>query len=77
MSRNIDRITDLIAQLEDISGELTDLLDEERDRRAIPHLREADRLILEAVCALEEVGPDYEGPVLRTGDIVIMHKIGR
>lgn len=77
MSKNIDRVTELIAQLEDISGELEDLLDEERDRRAIPHLRDANSRIQEAVRALEEVGPDYEGPVLRTGDVVIMHKIGR
>lgn len=58
MSKHYDEVWRIIESLDDISGQLTDILDDERDRKAKPHLRDAIVRIEEAVNALENVDPD-------------------
>ena len=74
MSKHYDEVWELIEQLDDINGQLSDILEEERDRSAKPHLREAIRLIDAAVAELEDVDPDDDDDddgTLPDGTIVI------
>ena len=74
MSKHYDEVWELIEQLDDINGQLSDILEEERDRSAKPHLREAIRLIDAAVAELEDVDPDGDDDddgTLPDGTIVI------
>ena len=61
MSKNYDRVWQLIESLDDISAELSDLLDDEKDRYAIPHMKAAIEHIESAVSDLENVDPDKDG----------------
>ncbi|MBR2778363.1 MAG: hypothetical protein IKD75_14965 [Prevotella sp.] len=72
MSKHYDEVWQLIESLDDISSQLGDILDGERDRNAKPHLREAMRLIDAAVAELENVDPDnHDDGTPPTGSIVI------
>ena len=62
----------MIESLDDISSQLGDILDGERDRKAKPHLREAMRLIDAAVAELENIDPDnHDDGTPPTGSIII------
>ena len=73
MSKNYDRVWQLIESLDDISAELSDLLDSEKDRHAIPHMEAAIEHIESAVSELENVDPEKEdgGSDYPTGTILI------
>ena len=58
MSKHYDEVWQLIETLDDISSQLSDMLDDERDRAAKPHLREAIKMIESAVAELEDIDPD-------------------
>ena len=58
MSKHYDDIWQVIESIDGISGRLTDILDDERDRRAKPHLCEAMKRLEEAVSELENINPD-------------------
>ena len=57
MSKHYDAVWDIIESLDAINGKLSDILDEERDRRSKPHLRDAMKRIEEAVAELENTRP--------------------
>ena len=72
MSKHYDEVWQLIESLDDISGQLSDILDEERDRKAKPHLSEAKRLIDTAVAELENIDPErHDVDTPSTGSIII------
>lgn len=53
MSKHYDAVWDIIESLDAINGNLSDILDDERDRNAKAHLRDAMNRIEEAVAELE------------------------
>ena len=61
MSKNYDRVWQLIESLDDISAELSDLIDSEKDRRARPYMEAAIEYIESAVSELENVDPEKDG----------------
>ena len=61
MSKHYDAIWEIIESLDGINGKLSDILDDERDRHAKPHLRDAMKRIEEAVAELENIDPDDVG----------------
>lgn len=72
MSKHYETIWDVIESLEGINGKLSDMLDEERDRHAKPHLRDAMKRIEEAVAALENIDPDnHDDGTPPDGSIII------
>ena len=60
MSKNYDRVWQLIESLDDISAELSDLIDSEKDRQARPYMEAAIEHIESAVSELENVDPEKE-----------------
>ena len=60
MSKNYEAVWNLIEQLDDISAEIGDMLEDETDRTARPLLKAAVSHIGAAVKALEDVDPDRE-----------------
>jgi len=72
MSKHYEAVWDIIESLDAINGKLSDILDEERDRRAKPHLRDAMKRIEEAVAELENIDPDnHDDDTPSDGSIII------
>ena len=72
MSKHYDAVWDIIESLDAINGKLSDILDEERDRHAKPHLRDAMKRIEEAVAELENIDPDnHDDDTPPDGSIII------
>jgi len=72
MSKHYESIWDVIESLEGINGKLSDMLDKERDRHAMPHLRDAMKRIEEAVAALENIDSDnHDDGTPPDGSIII------
>ena len=73
MSKNYEAAWKIIESLDDISGSLSDMLDDEKDRHARPHIKAAIDHIEAAVEELENVDPDKEqgGDDYPSGTIII------
>ena len=60
MSKNYEAAWKIIESLDDISASLSDMLDDEKDRQAKPHIKAAIDHIEAAVEELENIDPDKE-----------------
>ena len=74
MSKHYEAVWGIIESLDEINGKLSDMLDEEQDRKAKPHLREAMSRIEEAVAELESIDPDERDDGIPPSGTIIIGK---